>query len=166
MKWNNTIGCFVLSLPDPLRPSRSYFSNFHDELLSTFDSDEDQSTAEDNADKFVTVINPSKTSAPPSQVLGKSFPVLDQLPRPEVLFTEKPLYHIIVDVSHSDIVIRGSHQPSLELIANYFKKWSRKMENDVRKVSLDLRAKDCCSSFVFVRITFWRLCFTDRSMST
>lgn len=61
------------------------------------------------------------------------FPDIDALPRPETLFGETPPYHIIIVASRRGITIQGSHSKSLELIAAYFKKWSRKMENDVRR---------------------------------
>lgn len=64
------------------------------------------------------------------------FPSLEQLSIPEVLFAEKAPYHLIVNAGHIKIVIEGSHSKSLELIAAYFQKWSRKNYNN-NGVSID-----------------------------
>jgi hypothetical protein len=57
------------------------------------------------------------------------------LERPEDLM-KKPPYHLIL--THNQygkfITIQCSHQPSLELIADYFKKWTKKNHNQSNKV--------------------------------
>lgn len=58
-------------------------------------------------------------AAPP---VPTKLPDLETLARPEELFRMLAPYHIIMDVADDEISIHGSHQPSLELLAGYFKK--------------------------------------------
>ena len=68
-------------------------------------------------------------------------PNVKMLERPEDLM-RKPPYHLIL--THNQygkfITIQGSHQPSLELIAEYFKKWTKKNHNQSNRVGI----RDLC----------------------
>ncbi|CAG7854896.1 SubName: Full=Uncharacterized protein {ECO:0000313/EMBL:CCA77757.1} [Serendipita indica DSM 11827] len=78
------------------------------------------------------VLPKSPTIKATSRVL--SLPQLDTLPRPETLFASLLPYTIIVRRTGNGIDIEGSHQPTLELICEYFKKHARKNLNDTRQV--------------------------------
>jgi hypothetical protein len=66
-------------------------------------------------------------------------PNVHMLERPEDLM-RKPPYHLIL--SHTQygkfITIQCSHQPSLELISEYFKKWTKRNHNQTTRVSKGL----------------------------
>ena len=64
----------------------------------------------------------------------RSLPSLATLPRPDNLFTTLLPYTLIVRRTNSGIDIEGSHQPTLELISEYFKRHARKNLNDTRQV--------------------------------
>ena len=61
--------------------------------------------------------------------VSEMLPSLDTLPRPERLFECQMPYHLIVKVLHDGIVVQSSHQPSLELLAAYLKKYTKSMKN-------------------------------------
>ena len=64
----------------------------------------------------------------------QGLPKLDTLARPDTLFLHQMPYHMTVRVTRKGTLVQGSHQPSLELLASYLKKWTRPMKHDVRKV--------------------------------
>ena len=70
-----------------------------------------------------------------AQIQSMALPSLDMLPRPEILFASHTPYQILIKTIHSGIVVYGSHQPSLELLASYLGKNTKTMKNDTRKVS-------------------------------
>lgn len=63
-----------------------------------------------------------------------SLPKIASLARPETLFQGLVPYQLIVRRTGGGIDIEGSHQPTLELIFEYFKRHSRKNLNDSRQV--------------------------------
>lgn len=100
--------------------------------------EDDRFTEVDPSDfDSASILTPATTGryvqqAPASDVL----PNIRTLERPEDLM-RKPPYHLIL--THTQygkfITIQCSHQPSLELIAEYFKKWTKKNHNQSTKVS-------------------------------
>ena len=86
------------------------------------------------------VVEKEHHQAPTVPVGGKSkskvefLPTVASLPRPDELFLRPP-YHLVVTGSHGgEIEIQGSHSPSLQLIADYFKRWCRVNPHDTRNV--------------------------------
>ena len=77
----------------------------------------------------------SRTHRQTSGVAPTAMPSLDEVPRPETLFAEGTPYHLIVKIVHNGIVVQGSHQGSLELLAGYFQKYMRDIENSSVRVS-------------------------------
>jgi hypothetical protein len=60
-------------------------------------------------------------------------PSVDTLPRPEDLLL-KPPYHLILTARHqSELEIQCSHGPSLQLLSDYLKKWTKQNFRDIRK---------------------------------
>lgn len=81
---------------------------------------------------FVDIAPATATSKATTRVL--SLPTLSTLPRPDNLFPTLLPYTLIVRRTGSGIDIEGSHQPTLELISEYFKRHARKNLNDTRQV--------------------------------
>jgi len=73
-----------------------------------------------------------QTAAPPTI---PKLPAADTLLRPTELFKTTVPYNLIVDAASSPLTVLGSHQPSLELIASYLKKWTKINAHDSLKVS-------------------------------
>lgn len=82
-------------------------------------------------DDFVDVA-PSREAPKATRV--KSLPTLSTIPRPDNLFTSLLPYTVIVRRTGGGIDIESSHQPTLELISEYFKRHARKNLNDTRQV--------------------------------
>ena len=61
-------------------------------------------------------------------------PALASLAKPETLFLSQVPYHIILQTRENSISVQGSHQPSLQLLNDYFEKYARIDRNDSRKV--------------------------------
>ncbi len=61
-------------------------------------------------------------------------PDVNSLPRPDELFLRPPYHLIIQDLGRQRIEISCSHTPSLQLLAEYLKRWCRINHNDSRKV--------------------------------
>lgn len=78
---------------------------------------------------------PSRTTRGQASAAAPSaIPSLSELPRPEVLFASQTPYHLIVKVVHDGMVVQGSHQGSLELLAGYLQRYTRDIENISVKV--------------------------------
>jgi hypothetical protein len=134
------------------------FSGFHTELRQAFQEPkvgslperaaasssrpiEDGFTEVDSSDfDSASILTPATTEryvhrAPAADAL----PNIKTLERPEDLM-KRPPYHLIM--THTQygkfITIQGSHQPSLELIAEYFKKWTKKNHNQSNRVCCHL----------------------------
>jgi hypothetical protein len=64
-------------------------------------------------------------------------PSLDALPRPVGLLTSTAPYIMTVTANGKDWMrIDCSHEPSLELLASYLKKWTKAITNDSERVCL------------------------------
>ena len=84
---------------------------------------------------WADVTLPSTNGRQASAMAPTTMPSLDELPRPEILFASQIPYHLIVKVVHDGMVVQGSHQGSLELLARYLQKHTRNVENVSIKVS-------------------------------
>lgn len=72
-------------------------------------------------------------------------PSLDTLSRPELLFANVAPYHMVLRHTAQSLTIEGSHQPSLELLCAYFKKWTKSMQYNSEMPRLQITLKE--SSF-------------------
>lgn len=75
-------------------------------------------------------------------------PEVNEIPRPPELFKSAGPYIMTVDVGNGKIVIKCSHEPSLELISAYFNKWGKQNVNDNMRVSDDKTSFIICSLVV------------------
>ncbi|KAF2152206.1 hypothetical protein K461DRAFT_321256 [Myriangium duriaei CBS 260.36] len=139
---NDSAGAIVVHIPeDDLHPSLS--SDIHDSLRTLFDSPSSPLEHE----SFEHVLPSSALATPACEIRPskpssiKSLPALDQLARPEDLFDSQPPYHMIITAESGRVIVQGSHQPSLQLISAYFKKWSRKMRDaqNLSVIKVELR---------------------------
>ncbi|RMZ86777.1 hypothetical protein DV736_g5995, partial [Chaetothyriales sp. CBS 134916] len=71
----------------------------------------------------VASFSTTSESAQPS--IQSSVPVLSALPRPDLLFSRNTPYIIHLRYEGHRVVLQSTHQPSLNLIHDYFSKWSR-----------------------------------------
>ena len=152
--WSDKHNVFEIRFPKNMPISQSrMLSGFHTELRQAFEvpsartmPDRIASSAHVTEEGF-TDVDPSDfdstsilTPATTERFVSRA-PTVDALPnmrmleRPEDLM-RKPPYHMIL--THNQygkfITIQGSHQPSLELIAEYFKKWCKKNHNQSNRV--------------------------------
>lgn len=67
----------------------------------------------------------SHDAAPPNFDVPDIMPTLSMLGPPTELFLDAAPYFLMLSCSGPTARISGSHQPSLRLIAEYFKKWGR-----------------------------------------
>ncbi|PPQ70402.1 hypothetical protein CVT24_013140 [Panaeolus cyanescens] len=65
----------------------------------------------------------------------RHLPAVKSLNRPLSLFKETAPYVMIVETTTSPLVVECSHQPSLELLADYLKTWGRQNPSDSLKRS-------------------------------
>ncbi|CAK5267668.1 unnamed protein product [Mycena citricolor] len=74
-------------------------------------------------------------------------PVVDALARPRELFATASPHNLIVEERNGSIVVQGSHEPSLELLASYLSKWGKSNPNDSTKrpiLKAELRESEFC----------------------
>ncbi|KAG8839446.1 hypothetical protein FRC18_010926 [Serendipita sp. 400] len=90
-------------------------------------------TIQDDFVDVAPVTRPSGAQRSTPKVL--SLPSVDVLARPENLFSSILPYTLIVRHTSDGVEIEGSHQPTLQLIHDYFKKYARKNLNDTRQIS-------------------------------
>jgi len=76
------------------------------------------------------VVSPPTVQATPR---SQALPTVERLGRPAELFKSTTPYILTVNASTNPLVIHGSHQPSLELLASYLKKWAKANMNDSLK---------------------------------
>jgi hypothetical protein len=149
-RWSERNECFVINLPKSSAPSEaSMFAAFHRELLGAFKGKDDtalpirsSAPAEETwADVDPSDLDTASILTPATTERFHAPASLDRLPdvrnieRPEILLQKPPYYMIIYYDARSKMVVHCSHQPSLDLIAEYFKKWTRKNHNLYTKVS-------------------------------
>ncbi len=127
----------VVAIPEGITPSqnlsRSAASSFETDFQAMFDDN-----AHGNDDGWTNVTNAVPTREHREETrrdqLSKPLPSLDTLPRPERLFESLGPNHLIVKLLHNGIVVQSSHQPSLELLAGYLRKYMKSMKNVTVKV--------------------------------
>lgn len=69
------------------------------------------------------------------KAMVEHLPKMDILARPVELFKNTAPHILIVDAQTKPLIIQGSHQQSLNLLASYLKKWGKTNHDDNLKVS-------------------------------
>ncbi|KAF2427368.1 hypothetical protein EJ08DRAFT_680968 [Tothia fuscella] len=152
--WVENHRCFEICFPKSDPPAQStMIAGFHDDLRVAFEpvpqraslpsrsntnnNDKDELFTEIDQSDFDTasIMTPATTNrlaSHPARV--ESLPDINMIERPEALM-KKPPYHLIVQhTSYSkEISVQCSHQPSLELMSEYFKVWVKRNHNQTTK---------------------------------
>ncbi|KAL8746052.1 MAG: hypothetical protein Q9190_001890 [Brigantiaea leucoxantha] len=129
--WENGTSAFVIAIPLASPPYFAASSYFESDLSKIFNKDSRSTDGVD--DKDWANMNLPFRGKENAQIQSMALPSLDMLPRPEILFASHTPYQILIKTIHSGIVVYGSHQPSLELLASYLGKNTKTMKNDTRK---------------------------------
>jgi hypothetical protein len=151
--WVEKQGFFEICFPKSLPPAQStMIAGFHDDLIVAFKAPAKQATlpsrsnANDNDEGFTeidaddldsaSIMTPATTNRMTSNRPPRvdALPDINELQRPEELFN-KPPYHMVVHHSSygKEISIQCSHQPSLDLMSEYFKRWVKRNHNQTTK---------------------------------
>ncbi|KAF9525070.1 hypothetical protein CPB83DRAFT_909470 [Crepidotus variabilis] len=169
ISWNPLVDAFLLEIPNRALPMQAEIDAGFDQDLdnlflgassasvnSGFNEDDwaevtdgDTHTAEKPVVKQAAAERPSQAAnIPMSQSKTTKLPSLDTLYRPAELFKAATPYTLILDASTSPLVVQGSHQPSLELIAAYLKKWAKINTQDSQKRPIfDIQLHESAFSF-------------------
>jgi len=141
--WKGANGAFYLEIPSSPLVIANVLSGFDQDFDCLFSGSPSSSLENDDGWAEVNVV---ETRAPPSVSTSGSFqppqaasipgklPVVDALSRPTELFKATTPYVLMVDASSLPLNIHGSHEPSLQLLASYLKKWAKTNSNDSLKV--------------------------------
>jgi hypothetical protein len=159
--WDDKNMAFEICLPKSVVPrSHTMIAAFHDDLRRAFlppvkepslpvrgasrpKTHDDDDAFTDVGSEFggSSVMTPSATtghfSSHPPRL--DTLPDVKTLERPEDLMKFPP-YHMIVQHSSygKSVTIQCSHQPSLDLISEYFTRWVKRNHNQTNKVGLNL----------------------------
>ena len=140
--WEKAASTFIIFLPQsspPYEASQTCLSSDLDQLFHPASNEipklgvaeETQNIVAERSSGDVVSLGRFKSAPSPP---AKSLPSLNALQRPDVLFPQQAPYHMTVKLGRTTITVQGSHQPSLELLANYLKKWINTRMVDFRKV--------------------------------
>ncbi|KAJ7759211.1 hypothetical protein B0H16DRAFT_632359 [Mycena metata] len=150
-KWNAKLSTFQLCVPnaEPVSQSRldSSFDKCFENLFNSNGKDEDWADVIVNAPHVVKAPAAGSFSEPQVQSVTR-LPTLDALARPNELFTGSGPYVLIVDERGPVIVVQCSHEPSLELVSAYLKKWAKPNMNDSLKRPI-LKVELCESEYFY-----------------
>ena len=129
----------MIGIPESPPPYRNVSGCFKAEFDNLFTRDFNppgSAPAQVTGDKdWTDVTLPSRTCGQANTAAPTTIPSLNELPRPEILFADQTPYHLILRIVHDGIVVQGSHQASLELLAGYLQKYTRDLDNVSVKVS-------------------------------
>ncbi|KAL8693452.1 MAG: hypothetical protein Q9218_001723 [Villophora microphyllina] len=131
--WSEAGGEFIIGVPEcpPASISDDPQSTIAQSLQQLFGDAEpgmSKSTlkAEDNDWAAVDLPSREKNS---TKAMPTKLPSAQSLARPDILFASQVPYHMIVTIMHDGIIVMGSHQPSLQLLKDYFEKYARVDQN-------------------------------------
>ena len=145
--WSGPRGAFVVEIPkdSSTHPGQLYpvfcdglLNAFKEEKTHTIHSRAQAATADDWADVEVDKLSGKPDvidrSVEQSQAII-SLPDAKLVPRPDDLLLRPPYHMMIYRHGHNHLEIQCSHSPSLQFLADYFKRWSRVNHEDTRSVS-------------------------------
>lgn len=114
------------------------YSTIGPDLWSLFDesSRNVEAVSKGDENEWATVSMPSrdKHMANVASTVPSKLPSLSSLGKPENLFSTQIPYQMILQITHNGINVQGSHQPSLQLMKDYFQKYARIDRNDSNMV--------------------------------
>ena len=150
--WSEPRDGFVVSLPKKqvYQPSQ-LFPIFRGELLASFDvkkkpqlpertatggasgaaADGWEGVEVDMATGRAEVVEAPRSSHPSARPKIEFLPDVSSLPRPDQLLLQPP-YHLSLVHGHHEIQVHCSHSPSLQVLAEYLKRWCRVNHSDTR----------------------------------
>ena len=152
--WSEKRGGFVVSLPKKqvVQPGELY-PVFKGLLLKCFEEvkkpelairpkaggdgpegDEWVGMEVDAASGKAHVVEKPRGESQVSASVVEFLPSVESLPRPDLLFLQPP-YYLTMVAGRQNIELQCSHSPSLQLVADYFKRWCRVNHSDTRSVS-------------------------------
>ncbi|KAK4098769.1 hypothetical protein N658DRAFT_509218 [Parathielavia hyrcaniae] len=145
--WSEARGGFVVSLPKKqVYQPAELFPIFREELLACFNerkkpqlpegkaaggADSWEDVEVDAATGKAEVVKTTPALRPSTRSKVVFLPDLASLPRPDQLFLQPP-YHLSLTHGHREIELQCSHSPSLQLLADYLKRWCRVNHADTR----------------------------------
>ena len=147
--WSEARGAFVVevSKDSSVHPTQLY-PVFCDDLINAFKEKKAQTlpshprtqaaAGDDWADVEVDESSgkPNVVDRPVGQPHAiESIPDAKLVPRPDDLLLRPPYHLIVYRHGHNHIEVQCSHSPSLQFLADYFKRWSRVNHQDTRSVS-------------------------------
>ncbi|KAJ4297393.1 hypothetical protein N0V88_004314 [Collariella sp. IMI 366227] len=154
--WSDQQGGFVVTLPKKaVHHPAELFPTFRGNLLSCFEvKKKPQLPAKTAAADREEVMQTSTTAHQlPARSKVEFMPSAASLPRPDLLFLQPP-YHLTMTSSHKSVELHCSHSPTLEMIAEYFKRWCRVNHADTRNVSCSKLAAAVESDIQVYLLTF------------
>ena len=147
--WKGANGAFYLEIPSTSFVIANMLAGFDQDFDNLFSGTPSPPLENDDGWAEVNVV---ETQAPPpmstagslqptkAASIPQKLPVVDALARPTELFKATTPYVLMVDASALPLNIHGSHEPSLQLLASYLKKWAKTNSNDSLKVRTFERA--------------------------
>ncbi|KAI2622705.1 hypothetical protein GGS26DRAFT_593995 [Hypomontagnella submonticulosa] len=140
-----------VNLPKGPMPSPAEMQSiFKTKLLSCFDDQE--AALDDWADVGVDDNLAVVESPQPADVL----PDINVLPRPDELLLKPPYHLVVYGGGKSMVEVQCSHSPTLELLAEYLKKWCKINHHDTRRppaVDVNLHQSSFSFGLIYDRLT-------------
>ncbi|KAI0880932.1 uncharacterized protein GGS22DRAFT_192769 [Annulohypoxylon maeteangense] len=122
--WSSKEAGLNVKLPKGKMPSLFELQPvFKAKCLQCFD--DQQSTLDDWADLSKEDANHNSTSTGPHQHATDTFPDISLLQRPDQLLLKPPYHLAVYNTGRANVEIQCSHSPTLELLADYLKKWCK-----------------------------------------
>ncbi|KAI1458564.1 hypothetical protein F4805DRAFT_423872 [Annulohypoxylon moriforme] len=135
--WSSKEARLDVKLPKGTMPSLTELQpSFKAKLLQCFD---DQSPPDDWAD--LSIEGATRDSvATESHQPAEAFPDISILPRPDQLILKPPYHLAVYNAGRTRVEIQGSHSPTLELLADYLKKWCKTIpQNTLRPPAVEVK---------------------------
>ncbi|KAJ7782063.1 hypothetical protein DFH07DRAFT_728883, partial [Mycena maculata] len=127
--WSAQLATFHLCVPNTEPVSQSKLDSSFDKDFENLFNAEAGGKEDDWAD-IASETRVATTSSGIEVPAVARLPVLGALARPQELFSSNGPYILIVEERGAMLVIQCSHEPSLELLSAYLKKWAKTNPND------------------------------------
>jgi hypothetical protein len=169
--WSSGRNGFIIALPKaPLPPVSETRSIFHGALLDCFNprpaAAAPEETRPGSASGWTDVVVDTPSERPALAISSslatsatrqvQTMPTIATIPRPDELLLRPP-YHLRVSSGGTDYVeVQCSHSPSLQLLAEYVKKWCKLNFQDSRKppcIKTTLHASSLGPNLIYERLT-------------
>jgi hypothetical protein len=119
----------------PSKAASGFQSDFHD-IFNQESAESHISTSKDDEWAAVDEAGEAQSiSMGMKEMETDSLPSVDTLPRPDVLFrTQTPYLVHVTLASSTKITVNATHEPTLHLLSEYLKRWTKADNQDSRKV--------------------------------